>query len=40
MKRQHLALYAIALSVLVMGMVIAGVPGQTMLFALPRWPAR
>lgn len=34
MKCRHLALYAIALSILVVGLAIAGVPGQTMLFAL------
>jgi hypothetical protein len=34
MKRQQLPLYAIALAILVMGLALAGVPVQTMLFGL------
>ena len=34
MKRQHLGLYAIALAILIVGLAFAGVPLNTMLFAL------
>ncbi|MFJ8962697.1 DUF2933 domain-containing protein [Lentzea sp. NPDC102401] len=34
MKRQHLGLYAIALAIVIVGLLFAGVPLQTMLFGL------
>jgi hypothetical protein len=34
MKRQHFGLYAIAVAILIVGLAFAGVPLNTMLFAL------
>jgi hypothetical protein len=34
MKREHLSLYAIALAILIVGLVFAGVPVTTLLFGL------